>query len=1179
MAKQAPWAIQPVKAFRLALIAEFDRSETGNLVLRQLSIDLPNCDLDWPGQKIEVPVEPNNVLADVTAFRLVWLLVAHKKGSKLPEIAYERTKGMLKQLNFVKKNNAPVIRQMFGHSIRPLKVSASTKKYCRVVDLFRRTVMESPDSRKLIPEIRNDRLDRERLEVKIKKDGDSSSRLATNEELEAILNGVDPYEGCLRVETLNSPMNPESILDPSAKMPAFSTSSTVREPFKLEEKTCAEISELPQDNEATCLQVAHLKSIQSGNSVSCNSKDQTELRQLVPQISLVANASEFKIDISRIIKFAPAELIGRESELAILSDAWNKVRHSETPRPRVLTFVALGGEGKTSLVAKWVAELAHQDWPGCDSVFAWCFYSQGTGDQVVVSSDLFLAAALTFFGDAAMANSAVGAIDKGRRLAQLVCPLRALLILDGLELLQYALTSPTPGELNDHGLAALLKGLAANNHGLCIVTTRYSIPDLRVYWQTTAPETKIPRLSMAAGVELIRSLGVKGTLRPSNGSERVVAGGSRRHLNEFETLVEDVKGHALTLNLLGSYLRDAHGGDIRRRDLVKLEEADAEEQGGHAFRVMDAYVKSLEADTLSLAAGDGRGQGERGPRMLALLSLIGLFDRPATADCLMALLQPPAIPGLTTPLVGLNDVQRNLALTRLENARLLTVIRHGGSCELIALDAHPLLREYFAQRVKERQPEAWRAAHRRLYEHLCETAPTCTIFDGEGNQPTLEDLQPLYQAVVHGCNAGNQEETYIDVYRRRISRSRDYAVKRFGVYSSDLGIIVCFFDNLWTRAASGLKPNTNFLLAGKAAGHLRALGRFSEARELFALNLSIDKDAGGYIGASRWAGELSELDLILGNIARAIDEAWDSIGLAGLFDDPSLNCDAEVKLLHALHEAGHHDEAEEHFRVAEDLQSKSGKKDFFSTHSFYFCDLLMGRVERVAWRVCLESRLAATKHPTDKHPPAGFFDIGPRYTSGEGETPNEQCSAVSECVTQKIMRAEQAREVHLLPIALDRLTLGRAALYAAVLSAESLPSFILVPSHLESAVSGLRRAGTTHHIPRGLLTRAWLRSLTGPRVGPESAQSDLDEAWEIAERGPMPLFMADVCLYRARLFGVRGRLGSSQSLDVSDEKYPWKSAEHDLSEARRLIEKHGYWRRKEELEDAEAALLGKSHSP
>jgi hypothetical protein len=36
--------------------------------------------------------------------------------------------------------------------------------------------------------------------------------------------------------------------------------------------------------------------------------------------------------------------------------------------------------------------------------------------------------------------------------------------------------------------------------------------------------------------------------------------------------------------------------------------------------------------------------------------------------------------------------------------------------------------------------------------------------------------------------------------------------------------------------------------------------------------------------------------------------------------------------------------------------------------------------------------------------------------------------------------------------------------------------------------------------------------------------------------------------------------------------WPWESPQTDLREARRLIYKHGYWRRKEELEDAEQAL-------
>ena len=97
--------------------------------------------------------------------------------------------------------------------------------------------------------------------------------------------------------------------------------------------------------------------------------------------------TEPRVDISRIIKYAPEKLIGRETETALLDDSWQKVVAHESGRPHVLGFVALGGEGKTSLVAKWLAGKAGQDWPDCDSVFAWSFYSQGSREQVAVSPD------------------------------------------------------------------------------------------------------------------------------------------------------------------------------------------------------------------------------------------------------------------------------------------------------------------------------------------------------------------------------------------------------------------------------------------------------------------------------------------------------------------------------------------------------------------------------------------------------------------------------------------------------------------------------------------------------------------------------------------------------------------------------------------------------------------------
>ncbi len=74
----------------------------------------------------------------------------------------------------------------------------------------------------------------------------------------------------------------------------------------------------------------------------------------------------------------------------------------------------------------------------------------------------------------------------------------------------------------------------------------------------------------------------------------------------------------------------------------------------------------------------------------------------------------------------------------------------------------------------------------------------------------------------------------------------------------------------------------------------------------------------------------------------------------------------------------------------------------------------------------------------------------------------------------------------------------------------------------------------------------------------------------------MPLFLADIHLHRTRLFGrpTVGEGGSVGRPATAEQKYPWQSPRADLAEARRLIEKHGYGRRKEELEDAERVILG-----
>ena len=791
-------------------------------------------------------------------------------------------------------------------------------------------------------------------------------------------------------------------------------------------------------------------------------------------------------------------LFGRDADLALLDKAW------ADPATHVRTLVAWGGVGKTSLVAHWTAQLAARDYDGADS-FEWSFYSQGARETGGASGDAFLVAALEFFGDSALAMSPAAAQEKGARLAQLVATRRTLLVLDGLEPLQYP-SGPLEGQLKDPGVAALLKGLANTNPGLCVVTTRERVADLARFRGSTAPEVRLGRLSTKAGMAFLDSLGVHGPKQ------------------EMKALVTEVAGHALTLTLLGQYLRRAHDGDVRRRDRVALEKADTTVQGGHAFRVMATYARWLEEG------------GEEGLRQVALLRLLGLFDRPARIEWIEALRAKPMIPGLTEPLVALDEENWNLTLTALEAHRLMTLGRAGDDPHgaLVALDAHPLIREYFARQLRDKAPETWQMAHGRLFDHLRTTT--------EHRPASLEALQPLYQAVAHGCWAGREQEACAEVYIDRILRGMEsggfYSWRILGAFGANLGAVACFFDRPWSGVSSRLVEAARAWLLNHAAFHLRALGRLREALEPMRAGLEMRIEQKDWTNAASSASNLSELGLTLGEVGSAVDDAGRAVEFADRSGDAFQRMVFRTTLGDALHQAGRHDEAVERFREAETMQAERQPEYplLYSLRGFQYCDLLLAEAERGAWRLYLGDGLVdGTKSRRD----AG----GPSFVL--------VCEDVAGRAGQTLEWAIKAR-LSVLTVSLDHLTLGRAGLYRGVLEGGGDGVFEGARSEIEEAVAGLRRAGQSDELPKGLLTRAWLRWLLGER---DAARVDLDEAWEIAVAGPMPLFMAEIQLYRARLLGDRSA----------------------LAEARRLIETYGYDRRLGELEDAEG-VLGKRAS-
>ena len=635
-----------------------------------------------------------------------------------------------------------------------------------------------------------------------------------------------------------------------------------------------------------------------------------------------------KFPLTRTTGPREEKLIGREQELALLDLAFAQ------PRTAIVSLVAWGGVGKTMLVQQWLHRLQREGWFGARRVYAWSFYSQGTKEDRQASEDTFLAHALEWFG--VQCEPTLSPWDKGRLLADAVARERTLLILDGIEPLQYPpgpmggqlrATGQDESELRAPGVQSLLKQLArkasaensalrtphsALSGGLCLVTTRVWLADLAQYKRSednlagTVLRVDLGNLTAEAGAALLHHAGAKR------------AGAAEIKADDAELLAAslEVDGHALTLNLLGRFLARAHGGDIRRRDLVKFEEADRKEQGGTTFKMLAAFENWFA------------NEAEIEDRSLAILRLLGLFDRPADEGCMTALRNPAVIAGLTEPLFTLkqnastghtseqplSDKSWNAAVSFLADFGLVVTQADTDDSGRL-LDCHPLIREHFAKQLSRKAPEAWRTAHHRLYEYLVNSTE-------DKPQPTLENLQPLYQAVAHGCQAALHQGARSLWDTRIVLLEEKYSSRKLGAFGADLGAAACFFKQPWKHLGCSLPDDEQAWLFSDTAFTLRALGRFIEAIEPRRVSVKMAVDAADWKEAAINACNLSGLELAIGDVDSAVRDGDQSMDFADRSGLELWRLGSRSVLADALHQAGRVADAQARFREAETLQAE-----------------------------------------------------------------------------------------------------------------------------------------------------------------------------------------------------------------------------------------------------------------
>jgi hypothetical protein len=805
------------------------------------------------------------------------------------------------------------------------------------------------------------------------------------------------------------------------------------------------------------------------------------------------------VDYGRLPETPYKILVGRDKELRRLDDAW------ADDKTKVISLVAWGGAGKTSLVIEWLTRLRNDGYRNADAVLCWSFYSQGTQERAAAGEG-FLDWAL---GKLKVRLDTTSASAKGERLAEEMSRRRVLLVLDGLEPLQYG-PEGQEGALKDQGLRAFLRGLAVRHpkagHSLVVLTSRLAVRDLTKWEDSTTPLINLWRLSDAAGAALLAEGDVKGTDE------------------ELRAAAHDFAGHALALSLLTGYLKLLHGGDVRGRNNIRPAIDNLDDVGhDQARRVIEAFAKEWLA-------------GE--PALLAIMQMVGLFDRPASVDLINALRAKPAIDGLTSAIASLDDDAWRSAVARLRDVRLLDP---EDSLSPDALDAHPLVREWFGESLRQTNVSAWKAAHGRLFEHLRDTTK-------EGNTPTLEDLAPLYQAIAHGCRAGRYHESLHHIYINRICRHLDngdnafYSVRNLGAFGSDLEAISWFFKSPYKSPVATMTEEEQNWVLGIASSFLIAQGRFGEALTSLRGALLGSEARKDWKNAVVCACNLSDAELIAGNVSAAV-----ATGARAINNAKSGKLEKYTMIIshtthgNALHAAGRRAEAKEAFLNSELLQQQVDAEFplLYSLRGYYYCDLLLAAGE---WG---EVRRRATQIA--------------RWSDAHGPT-----------LDRAFAKLTLARALFGLGLTTDPTSGGLHARDANIC--------------FEEATDFLLAARSIDFLPHGILSRAAFRRSMGDWGG---AAHGLDEVEEIAELVPMRLYLCDTSLERARLAFARVEAFAPLNGMLEKDNPPKpvapsaeriaelkSEAEKQIKIATEYIETCGYHRRDEELAELQAVLRG-----
>jgi hypothetical protein len=384
----------------------------------------------------------------------------------------------------------------------------------------------------------------------------------------------------------------------------------------------------------------------------------------------------------------------------------------KNPEVQIGALIGWGGVGKSAIVRKWYDTLESNAIKP-DGIFWWGFQRNAYLEQ-------FLNALLRYVSQGQIEPETIKSTwEKTERIKEYIHQGTYLIILDGLEQMQKSASGDEFGKMIHHEFPELLHYLADVPKGLCLVTTRYPLKDLDAWHEHSYNNLSLIDLSIPDSLLMLRSRGV-------NGSDA-----------EMIEVINRYKGHALSLASVAGYLNRYYDGDIKQAPEVEFILGDRE-RFEDVNKLLGKYAEKMS-------------ESER-----IFLNIFSLFRQEITEKEFAGVFRHE-IEGtkFNDVLIKMSELDFRDLIDGLVDWRLISYDETKGSYA-----THPLIKGYFESDFDEKIKKL---CHKRIYQYFGEYAP---------EQPeTLEEMQPLFEQVYHGCAARLYDEVYQSIYKKKLEDS------------------------------------------------------------------------------------------------------------------------------------------------------------------------------------------------------------------------------------------------------------------------------------------------------------------------------------------------------------------------------------------------------------------------